>query len=152
VKTKRIRIAWFAAVLAVATLAAAPAPTTADVPSVSINVTITAVNNPYGWGWNMPIYGGTFEATGDVEDEGAATGGLAITTYWPPTSYICLGLECDQGILIVWIHVQSDTWFVYGGTGAYETATGGGTYTCTTSGLWWSPTYHYALSGSVSVP
>ena len=126
------------------TLEAAPDTTT---------ITIVATqSNPPGWFFTLPMVSGTFEATGDVDDEGDVSGSLWIASWgWgaPPSSYWYLGLDGDEGGLVVSLHVQSGTWTVVSGTGDYEDATGGGTFTTKTSGTW-PVTYTWTLTGSAN--
>ncbi|MHC4470068.1 MAG: hypothetical protein ACYS99_03810 [Planctomycetota bacterium] len=104
-----------------------------------------------GMFFTLPMVGGTFEATGDVDDEGDVSGSLWIASWgWgaPPKSYWFLGLEGDHGTLIVSLHVQSGTWTVVSGTDDYSGVTGGGSFTTKTSGTW-PLTYTWTLTGSV---
>ena len=124
----------------------------ADTPSVVITVDAVTVSS-YGYFWSLPTLNGTFEATGDVEDEGTASGYLAIAS-WPPApvkSYWYLVLQGDDGTLRIRLHIQSGDWVVTSGTGDYAGATGNGTSIYVATGTWFATYYDYTLTGSIDL-
>jgi hypothetical protein len=107
----------------------------------------------YGWFWR-PMVQGTFEATGDVEDDGGAAGSLTMVLVQPPygyEAYWTVWLTGDKGTLIVEISTQDDSWEVAGGTGDYAGVSGSGTYEEQwTAGSFYLTSYvTWTLSGSV---
>jgi len=120
--------------------------------TAEITVVATLINAPSFY-FTLPVVEGTFEASGDVEDEGDVSGSLWIASFgWgaPPISYWYLGLVGENGTLIVSLHVQSGTWVVVDGSGDYERASGGGTFTTATNGSW-PVEFTWTLSGSVEI-
>lgn len=95
-------------------------------------------------------HGGTFEATGDIEDDGSAQGVLSFWMLFGDPKWK-LTLASDSGTLSVELEYWGNQWEITGGTGAYAGATGGGTYTTQWGAKlnWLASKVTWTLTGSV---
>lgn len=96
-------------------------------------------------------HSGTFEATGDIEDDGSAQGVLSFWMLFGDPKWK-LTLASDSGTLSVELEYWGNQWEITGGTGAYAGATGGGTYTTQWGAKlnWLASKVTWTLTGSVN--
>ncbi|MHC4472334.1 MAG: hypothetical protein ACYS99_15395 [Planctomycetota bacterium] len=151
----RRKMRWpFAAVVlaALALVRGGVEPAVAGSPSVTISAQMVMYSPPVGGlgGWGGPTATGTFEGTGDVDDEGVAYASYVLASWWPFESYWYAWFYGKEGILGVRIHVQTNTWTVCYGSGAYAGATGSGAVSIKW-GSSYPVTFTWTLTGSVDM-
>jgi hypothetical protein len=116
-----------------------------DTTTITIDATVQ-----YGF-YGLFAHSGSFEATGDVADEGTAQGLVSFYMLWSEPVWR-LTLTGDDGTLDVEMGYWNDTWKITGGTGDYADASGGGTYEAEWGPgpvPWFTASVTWTLSGTI---